>query len=552
MLEWLRGSAEPSSLQAYLTEGQSSIEEPETPAPVFAVRAFKTALFGTPAPRRHNESSGKVEAPAQQHPRVQVLSHPRAEENKEEKRDGTPLEKKIDPPISPAKGILLTPGTSITRRKTVSFGSLAGGDGQKKLESTVAIAPSAHDFEKTPVIVAGSDAKDEKPQQQTNLTKAQFQAQLDASKIRLSRQTALELEQQDKRRFDVGIDIKTPPNETEVEQPSGEATIDLSRPCSKSGRHWKAEFEKYHKKSGREMKQIIKYGQTVKAYAERKDQEATALNEKLKHELQRCAAMEAKVSSLATKLAASRDQGTCSTADQHKLVSDLAKQTALAIRYKQKAERYRAAASKQRYQSKKAGDESRFAYDKEDTVNLITEVDEIANPLIQDREPEGEKEKRELTQYQDQISVAEEKAAKLESENSKLKDMLRRVKKEMKNYDNRRQRQESGFKRQTEKLQDEKRVCERKLQRLSEQHQDLLRSITEQLANGASPDRATRDDYTPTAEILNAQLIPQDLGASTYADPITRTAATTQTLSPPPPPPLLPSPSTPPNPTPAL
>lgn len=74
----------------------TQIDQPDTPAPVFAARAFKAALFGSPS-RRHPTSNAR-------HSRRQPLI---------ERDAGTPSK----PP-----GILLTPGTGTTRRKRVSFG----------------------------------------------------------------------------------------------------------------------------------------------------------------------------------------------------------------------------------------------------------------------------------------------------------------------------------------------------------------------------------------------------------------------------------------------
>ncbi len=77
----------------------TQIEQPDTPAPVFAVRALKTALFGTPAPKETRPwDSGKG-------------------------RESQLVETASSDPKSPNKpvGILLTPGTGTSRRKRVSF-----------------------------------------------------------------------------------------------------------------------------------------------------------------------------------------------------------------------------------------------------------------------------------------------------------------------------------------------------------------------------------------------------------------------------------------------
>src|SRR3569833_257094 len=84
----------------------TQFEQPDTPAPVFAARAFKTALFGTPA---------RVDRAPLPAVNTVAVTKDICGDDKE--------------PKSPAKppGILLTPGTATARRKRVSFGR--GGRG---------------------------------------------------------------------------------------------------------------------------------------------------------------------------------------------------------------------------------------------------------------------------------------------------------------------------------------------------------------------------------------------------------------------------------------
>lgn len=74
----------------------AQVDQPDTPAPVFAARAFKAALFGSPS-RRHPASTAR------------------------NSRRPPLIERETGTPSKPA-GILLTPGTGTTRRKRVSFG----------------------------------------------------------------------------------------------------------------------------------------------------------------------------------------------------------------------------------------------------------------------------------------------------------------------------------------------------------------------------------------------------------------------------------------------
>ncbi|KAM0561887.1 hypothetical protein ACHAPJ_003058 [Fusarium lateritium] len=95
MLGWMlrRGEDAPNTAN----DGDTTqIDQPDTPAPVFAARAFKSALFGTPA------------RPSNQPTRAAKEKNPKSDQESR------------TPPRP--QGILLTPGTGTTRRKRVSFG----------------------------------------------------------------------------------------------------------------------------------------------------------------------------------------------------------------------------------------------------------------------------------------------------------------------------------------------------------------------------------------------------------------------------------------------
>ncbi|KAL9612099.1 MAG: hypothetical protein Q9167_003286 [Letrouitia subvulpina] len=484
MFEWLRGSDEPGVLLAENAD-QSCIEEPETPAPIFAVRAFKTALFGGPHPERYER--GRDQESLEKHlPHSQGSPQPLSIIPRQDERSCVFKRSKTTPQVSPAKGILLTPGTTVARRKTVSFGNLAAHGGATAKKNETISTQSTRDSEKQsrddPII----DGR-----RQTTLSKNQFMAQLDESKHRLSRQAEHDIKppQQQPSRGD--ISAKDRPNETELCRNLADLTLDLSKPCSRSGQHWKTEFERYHKKSDREMKKIIRYGQAVKSYAERKDQEATKLGEKLTQELEKCAAMEAKVSMLATQLAASRGNDPNTSMDRCQLVEDLTKQTALAIRYKQKAERYRAALRRQN--SGETVPEAKNRGNTDPITTSPTRDHDIRNQEPKDRISELDRLRVELQHHQTQICVAENKAEKLGIANNKLRTTLLRVKREMSNYDNRRLRHESNFKQQIEKLKTENKAYEKKLQRLTMGHQELLDHISEQLVRNSPGDQP--EDY---------------------------------------------------------
>ena len=101
-------------------------DAPETPAPLFAIRAFKSALFGTPAAEDEGEEERTLELKDQKDGHQLTTSdslNPSAWNSKEtantRKDDSSTT---ANGNASPTKSILLTPGTASNRRKTVSFG----------------------------------------------------------------------------------------------------------------------------------------------------------------------------------------------------------------------------------------------------------------------------------------------------------------------------------------------------------------------------------------------------------------------------------------------
>ncbi|KAL8990471.1 MAG: hypothetical protein Q9177_000884 [Variospora cf. flavescens] len=472
MLGWLSGAGQRGIVQPKGADGSSPYmeEPPETPAPVFAVRAFKTALFGTPHPNQRDETV--VEEKANPEKASKATHSPRAKATTPHIGQKAHLARiqKSTPLMSPGKGILLTPGTAAGRRKTVSFGNLKPSN-ETTLENPQQVSQTGFfDLEKVSDAVPSAEANVVSTGQLT-LTKELFEAQLDASKQRLNEQhkprsSSYEIQQ------DPVIPAQSAPMDTTID-----FTIDLTKPRSQSGRHWKAEYERYQKNSDRELKRIIQHGQNVKSYAEKKDVEATNLHENLKRELAKCAAMELKVSKLATKLASKQGHGPEESRDQEKLVNDLSRQTALAIRYKQKADRYRVAIQQQRLSvaSLPFDENHNETEDLHADVLCVGEGESSADH--NGKFSELDSLRAELHAMQSKLDIAEEKATKLEAVNSKLTKNFLRVKDEMQNYDARRVRKETRLKHREEKLIAEKKECEENFGRLMDQHNELLQSL---------------------------------------------------------------------------
>lgn len=441
-------------LQAHSTleEGQSyASEPPETPAPVFAVRAFKTALFGTP----HPDFCEQID----QKPLVQPKSAeddneiPLEEESPLKSRRISPILKTLGTPMakqdlfaSPAKGILLTPGTGATRRKTVSFGALTidacGKSGLgKSIEVSGVTSGDASDL---------WDLRDSNSDQrgQTELTKTLFKARNEIA-TKKGPGEATETRPSTSQEWSSYDREKDKNSKMDVDE-----TIDLNKPCSQSGQHWKAEYEQYHEKSNREMKRIIRYSQVAKSYAARKDTEAMDLGEKLREHSIKVTSMEAKVARLAAQLATGVSQDGDEASHAEKIVSELAEQTALAMRYKQKAEKYQG-----RIRAKRSGGKA---------INpLEPDSDDFEAQVASDRDAIDGREtphqlqemaslRDELGKFRRRVTAAEDKVARLEEENATLKKSLARVKESMGSYEIRRRAREEYHEQKEAKLKAQK------------------------------------------------------------------------------------------------
>ena len=453
-------------------EEESFIEdEPETPAPQFAIRALKSALLGTPGIKQNLNA---------RHDAHDIADTTDAGQHKVAKSLRT---LNIDLPLSPTKGILVTPGTGANKRKTVSFGSLEPGIEQCAINlvknKTLTSEAAMNDLGSSEVQASARPAEKE-----STLTKSLFEAQLEDSKQRIGRKSK-------QQRSD--DDIKISLDHRESSSSNGQAhllsrvpdtTVDLNVPCSTSGKHWKGEYEQYHRQSNRELKRIIQHGQTIKSYAQRKDSEATSLNEKLNNQIAKTATMEARVSELATELANARMHGGIDRDSPAETISELAKQTALAIRYKQRADRYKATLDR-RAQGKPSLEQA------DDCVHLSLDGGPTLASDAQNRQVDLLR--NDLKKLRSAVQAAEKNSLKLQSENTMLKQKMARVKDEMKSYETRRLAREERLKKKETKLIMEKKACEAKLADLATAHEKLQR-------NCSKGEHVSRLDATPALQ----------------------------------------------------
>ena len=435
---------------------------PDTPAPQFALRALKSAFLGTPHAIQ-SMGKGQQQASLDENPKKSWVD---AQLGCDEWRNSPPENSKRsrkNPPLSPAKGILLTPGTAAIKRKTVSFGEVARSGEQKDdiFAGQTIVGTGEGRFSVNP---ASAGSPKEKQEIQHVLSKTKFESRLQASKRRIGKRA-------NSKDHVVGNNTERRGTPKESQESSQEilpdTTIDLNVPCSRSGKHWKGEYDQYQRKSNREMRRLIQHGQTIKSYAQKKDSEATGLHEKLNRELAKVASMEAKVSDLAIELASARSRSAPGDGESAQLMTDLAKQTATAIRSKQKAERYKAALE--------AHDVlMRLPESRDDCVQTI-DANASKHPAQQVECLEIDTLRTELSNLKLTFRAVEEKATKLENENMALKQRMARVKMEMQSYEHRRHVREERLARKQGNLLTAKEKIEAKFEQLKIEHEQLQR-----------------------------------------------------------------------------
>ena len=485
-------------------EGATELEDaPTTPAHLFAVRAFKTAIFGTPRPVEEPDRRETVKPQHQPEPEnSRPASGGQGETNKEQRsRDVGPDNKienqrapdnKANLPLSPSKGILLTPGTATSKRKTVSFRSSKEFERDKN---------RLHNG-----LNERGRVSSDKP----------FDQVKDGGEV--ARPTALTrtlLELSTKRPEPVVATPCPPPsiklafekdppqiqvsdgNESEADIALAvDHTIDLSQPRSQSGQHWKNEFEEYHKRSNKEMKKVIQYGQNVKSYALKKDYESNKLNEKLQAELSKVAKMETKVSRLAQQLRMARSQTPEEESDQARLVSELAQQTALTLRYQQKADKYSKALGR-RSQTLDATDPEDVGGDDGIFVHQGNAQPNVGNL------------QSELDDLKQSAASARNRAERLQVENRRLKQSLARVKEEMVSYESRRQSREERLQKREEKHRQAREECERQLVELKAENEKLLQSFQSQTQQAEHLTPTTMAEPAGAAHLTEPQVYQQ-------------------------------------------
>ncbi|KAF1983398.1 hypothetical protein K402DRAFT_465996 [Aulographum hederae CBS 113979] len=261
MLNWLTGAriTDVAEDLNHMPHGEpddvSRFEEPpETPAPVFAVRAFKQAIFGTPAPQMPTRP-----APRERRPSIQEQRRPMPAEARPVLEPPNGREPFSDnAPSSPTKpGILMTPGTQSKNRKQVSFGAqVVDNEGKRGRVTRVGSSNEIPGKFPSPFTPKVEDVPE--PRTRTRLTAALLDAR-----------ESVRGKPKPKARDDADI------------------TLDVMEPRSESGRYWKAEYESYAENSEKEIKKLVMKQRITKDFAQAKDEEKTQVTLKLEAEYKR-------------------------------------------------------------------------------------------------------------------------------------------------------------------------------------------------------------------------------------------------------------------------
>lgn len=467
------------------------LEPPETPAPVFAIRAFRSALFGTPGAEEETEHNLDPKKSNHQRSKSETTNSVPIPAPSQ-KEDPKPDDSLFNPAGSPTKSILVTPGTISNRRKTVSFGEgVVDNEGKRDSQSSKVV--------KTPPNPAGnltaqwmSGSADGRPRSQ--LTQTLMDARDNASKNAESAETS---------------PTKSAPRaQLKDDSSADDITINLEDPRSESGKYWKTEFDNYRERTNKEIKTLIHYRSVAKSYARKKDTEALRLADKLREEEEKVADMERQVSRLAATIVGENSKAT----NKEDLIQDLTKQTTLALQYKQQVSSLRKSLEQQGVVQGKIAKSSEPTKelppaDTSEELSKARQELKEANAKIEElKRQQDEKQNPDLEKLQGLAQSSEKKAQELEKENSSLKQTMARVKQEMTRYESRRKEKETRFKHR-----------EAKLETRIQEYRDRLKKVTQErresedaLRAGFNEERRRMQSQIDTLKLRasNAERIP--------------------------------------------
>ncbi|KAL4980189.1 spindle pole body formation-associated protein-domain-containing protein [Aspergillus desertorum] len=450
MLGWMNGQAADSKI----------MEPPETPAPMFALRAFQSALFGTPKADDEDNTNVNLKS-TEQDPNRQSSDEsilPNLIERNEDSSKTTTGD--IDPAVnaiaSPTKSILMTPGTVSNRRKTVSFGESVVDNERKRDDVSTKIVKTPTQATEN---ISSQWASSSSEGKRSKLTQA-----LIDSREKPARTSEKSFQKLDDTR---SAKVTATPAATPAQGEDNEDTINMNEPRSRSGKYWKAEFDSYRSKTALEIRRLIQYRSAAKTYAKKKDEEACRLAAKLKEEELRVEEMERHVTQLASTMVAENTR-----ADKEQLVQDLTKQTALALQYKHKVSLLRRTLEQHGVVGSEI-DEIAGLSEPSIAPRETSEALQRSQQALAEANAKIEDMKRQQSDFEKLKGLAlssEQKAFDLAKENASLKHTLARFKQEASRYEGRRKEREARLKSRESKLETRIQEYRDRLKSASQQH----------------------------------------------------------------------------------
>jgi len=212
-----------------------------------------------------------------------------------------------------------------------------------------------------------------------------------------------------------------------------DVTVDLDDPRSQSGRYWKSEFERYHEEAKIEMRALVKYKQLAKSYAMKKDGEALDLGAKLREEQRKVVAMEEKLGELASQIADRRMNG--DGVDSPEMLKNLARQTALAVQYRDGVEQFKMALEERDAELHPGHDGRTFSPGTAKTLVEVSQELQKARYQVQEMNVL----RSEMQSLRLSLTATERKVSKLNEENSKLSQDLNKAHEDLERSEKRRQ-----------------------------------------------------------------------------------------------------------------
>ncbi|RHZ48783.1 uncharacterized protein CDV56_102825 [Aspergillus thermomutatus] len=469
MLDWISGQ---SNQVAHSADNSKVLDPPETPAPVFAIRAFKSALFGTPGAEDEevsDQDSKSDQNLASRRPGKSDLLKPPVAYRATDvtKTEKTDVDMAVNAMVSPTKSILVTPGTAANRRKTVSFGDGVVDNERKRNDASTQSS-------RTPMNLSG------------NLSSQWLSSSSDSKGKPRSRLTQALLDSRDKSPNDStptngqgpesNPSTNTASKETLQSNSADDETVNLDDPRSQSGKYWKAEFDSYRAKTTNEIRKLIQYRSAAKKFALMKEAEASRLAKKLKEEEVKVAEMERHVTQLASTMVAENAK-----ADREQLVQDLTKQTALALQYKHRVNTLRKLLERHGVVGSEVDDiveKSEGNNSPEEASQELRKTQQAlsrANAKIE----EMERQQVDFDKLRELAQSSEQKASELARENLTLKQSLARVKQEMSKYEGRRKEKEAKLKQREIKLEARIQDYRNRLKTASQEHREMEEDLRE-------------------------------------------------------------------------